>query len=286
MPKTDWSARSSPPRRRHWPVPPEAAGAQDGDRPPRGRAQGPGKTAAGRQRRHFVAPYPYTDDQREAIGRALAACGLGDATAREIFIGAIAYDLAVLEAALTDQSAAPAPSPTLPPEPAPAEAAAPETTPAVTDAERELATHAAACAEALAALDADARQRLLATRAAEDPLRRGYGAAYLDALASELASLAALLTETGAAEPEPQPEAPDTPTLAPPPAATAPGTSPDDTALAFVRHAASVYEQCFDARPAGDPDGPFAQALAAVSDATGIAIPTDARLLRLALGPR
>lgn len=280
MPKTDWSARSSPPRRRPWLVPPEADGAQDSDRPPRGRAQAPGKAAAGRQRKHFVAPYPYTDDQRKAIDEALAARGLGDATAREIFIGAIAYDLAVLEAALTEQSA--------PPEPSPAEAAAPRTTPAVTDAERELATHAGACAEALAALDEDARQRLLAAHAARDPLCRGYGAAYLDALAGELASLAALLTETSPARPEPQPEASDATMLAPAPApaAVAPGTSPDDSALAFIRHAASVYEQCFDARPAGDPDGPFAQALAAVTDATGIAIPTDAGLLRQALGPR
>jgi hypothetical protein len=278
MPKTDWSARSSPPRRRPWLVPPEADGAQDGDRSPRGRAQGPGKAAAGRQRKHFVAPYPYTDNQRKAIDDALAARGLGDATAREIFIGAIAYDLAVLEAALTEQTA--------PPEPPPAEAAAPKTTPAVTDAERELATHAGACAEALAALDADARQRLLTARAARDPLCRGYGAAYLDALAGELASLAALLTETSPGRPEPQPEVPEAPTVTPPPAAAAPGTSPDDSALAFIRHAASVYEQCFDARPAGDPDGPFAQALAAVTDATGIAIPTDAGLLRQALGPR
>jgi hypothetical protein len=282
MPKTDWSARSSPPRRRPWLVPSEPAGTGDDGHARGAHAQGRGQTAGGRQRKHFVEPYPYTDEQRERIDQALAACGLGDATAREIFIGAIAYDLAVLQAALTEHSAAPTPA-----APQSAEAAPALTTaPAVTDAERELASRAGACAEALAALDVAARQRLLAARAAADPFRRDYGAAYLDALTAELTQVAAVLSAAQAPEPGAQrAEAPE-PTVDPshPPAAH--GIGPDEKAVAFVRHAASVYGQCFDARSDADPNGPFAQALKAVGDATGIAIPTDASLLRRALDSR
>ncbi len=61
--------------------------------------------------KRFVEPYPYTDEQRAAIAATLATDGVGDDTAREIFIGAIAYDLALLEAAAKEPAPAPSPAP-------------------------------------------------------------------------------------------------------------------------------------------------------------------------------
>ncbi|NBC14074.1 MAG: hypothetical protein GVY09_12150, partial [Gammaproteobacteria bacterium] len=47
--------------------------------------------------------------------------------------------------------------------------------------------------------------------------------------------------------------------------------------------AAKVYEQCFDDRPAAAAEGPFAQVLRSIAEATDIAIPTDTAMLQRAL---
>ena len=67
--------------------------------------------AGGKPAKRFVEPYPYTDEQRAEIAAALATDGVGDDTAREIFIGAIAYDLALLQAAASEPAQAPSPVP-------------------------------------------------------------------------------------------------------------------------------------------------------------------------------
>ncbi|WP_462330442.1 hypothetical protein, partial [Thiohalocapsa halophila] len=69
----------------------------------------------------------------------------------------------------------------------------------------------------------------------------------------------------------------------PPPAAPASAADAEAMALAFIRHAAKVYEQCFDDRPAAAAEGPFAQVLRSIAEATDIAIPTDTAMLQRAL---
>jgi hypothetical protein len=273
-------------------VPPQANGGSgdaddDGqDRAARGR--GGRQTKPGKSRKHFVEPYPYTAEQRDAITRVLADSGLGDATAREIFIGAIAYDLALLAAALAEPDATPTATPATAPTPRrrpKAAKGAPAAADAPTDAESGLAERARAFAAALSALDDAAQARLLTALTRTDPFRREYGAAYLEALATEADRLGAALA---AAEPG-APGSEAEPTAEPLQATPAPATEPPptnlaaDAGLAFVRHAASVYEQCFDARPDAAADAPFAKALRAVANVTGIPIPDDESLLRRTL---
>jgi hypothetical protein len=74
-------------------------GLGSGEAPPRRAREAAEKPAkAGPPAKRFVEPYPYSDEQRAAIAAAIAAEGIGDEMAQDIFIGAIAYDLAALKA--------------------------------------------------------------------------------------------------------------------------------------------------------------------------------------------
>lgn len=300
MPKTNWSARSSPGHRRPWLVPPGTDPAASPNAPGAKPARSAGtRSAAGKPKKHFVEPYPYTAAQRKAIERALADCELGDATAREIFIGAIAYDLAMLAAGLAEQHA---------PEISTPQAAATDTatTPDQaasqpsgerTGAETVVAQRARALADALAALDAPTRGHLTNRLTDSDPLRRVYAEAYLDALTAELMHLGHALSE-GEASPDATPAATadashsereaGTETALPAPAqapaaASASAADLEAIALAFIRHAAKVYEQCFDDRPVAAAKAPFAQVLRAIAEVTDITIPAETGLLQRAL---
>ncbi|MCG6943556.1 MAG: hypothetical protein LJE69_20185 [Thiohalocapsa sp.] len=300
MPKTDWSERNAPTPRQPWRMPPHAAtdGEHAGDvgkSKRTARARNQNQPPAGKPKKHFVEPYPYTAEQRKTVSEALADCGLGDATAREIFIGAIAYDLAVLKAALATRT-----EPQSVAEPPPAAAKIAERQPLATrsgsQAERQLAERAQALLQALDALDEPACAALLSALTGSDPFRRDYGPAYLGALQVEVSRIAraaaaiagATTGDAGPSEPargEPEP----TPPRRKPATARGKRSAPaadEKSALGFIRHAASVYEQCFDAGPDPAPDAAFARMLKAVAAATDIAIPTDSQLLRRALEQR
>ncbi|MBK1633508.1 hypothetical protein CKO31_22725 [Thiohalocapsa halophila] len=296
MPKTDWSARSSPGHRRPWLVPPGTDPAASPNTPNATPApSAKPRSAASKSKKHFVEPYPYTAAQRTAIERALADCELGDATAREIFIGAIAYDLAVLAAGLDEQRE---PETSAPQAAATDTATAPEQAAsqpsgkradAGAGAEELVAERARALADALAVLDARTRAHLTHRLTDSDPLRRVYADAYLDALGAELAHLGHALSKaettqdaaSAATADAGQPRSRARAEPASPPPASAADT--EAMALAFIRHAAQVYEQCFDDRPAAAAKAPFAQVLRAVAKATDTAIPTDTGLLQRAL---
>ncbi len=295
MPKTDWTARSSPDRRRPWLPPTDPAAGETKRVAPDGATRTPLRTdsAEAKPHKHFVEPYPYTPAQRAAITKALAKSRLGDATARDIFIGAIAYDLAAFAAALAQQPAPDAAAGgTAASEPATEPAAAATPRGALT----VIADHARVLADALTGLDADRRTELADHLSATDPLGRAYGASSLDALGAEIGRLATLAGAADAAQAGPGVTATAAPAAAPAPMRAIvepPGATPSPTqlaaasealALGFIRHAASVYEQCFDAQPEPDAAAPFAAVLQAVADATGIAIPTETDLLRQALG--
>jgi hypothetical protein len=274
MPKTDLRARGDPrPSALH--LPQEEPPEEPGDAGRRGRARKAGQAPKPAPAKRFIEPYPFTEPQRQAIAAALTHIGLGDATAREIFIGAIAYDLAVLDDALARRGDTATPAR----EPAPATAAPADPSSAADTAVTALARPAQALADALAALDADSRTRLQDALGNSDRYRRDYGGAYLDALAGELTRLAAAAgtlsrpAATGSATaPKPRRK---------PRAASAP-RSAADSGLGFIRHAAKVFEQCFEAKPAAD--GAFTRALGSIAEITGVAIPLDAPLLRHALG--
>jgi hypothetical protein len=284
------------------PPPPliDAADAEFGPGGQRGRG---GAGTAGRRKRkdakRFIEPFAYNDGQRAAIAEALEALGLGDEMTRDIFIGAIAYDLSVLDAALGQAADAASTAPTAdsshredPPALDRAKtSASTQATPAQHDAPRQsspsfraLAAKAAALEEALRDLPEPDRGRLLETLSAQDRFRRDHGLGYLKALQDELASLRAAASDPTAStgeEPVADPTSAsmsaiggDGPT--PKAGASKPAEAPrSDAATAFIRHAASVYVQCFDTRPSPDAGGPFALALKAVADATDIPIPVD-----------
>lgn len=218
----------------------------------------------GNPTRRFIEPYQFDEPQRRRLDAALAAAGLDDGVARAIFIGAIAYELAVLKAALDGAAGTAAPAAAVEPPPAPI-AATPF--PALAAALESLTA-------ALTNLPAEARNALRDALAATDPFARGYGEAYLGALVLELGRVATA-SRTCADQAPPRPAALPAPATAPTPRA--------DPARRFIAHAGRVFQESFDAAPSTAPDAPFARALAAIATVTGTPLPTDGATLALAL---
>ena len=279
--------------------------------------------AGPRTAKRFVEPYPYTEDQRAAITATLAADGVGDTTAREIFIGAIAYDLALLQAAcaesssttsaLTDQAHDQAPGsmaeskatagassePDLSTEAtrdaASTDARPPASAASLSDAARRLAI-------ALNGLDKDQRHLLGVALQASDRFGRVHDDGYLGAIARELERIAEATASLAVMQPvedrDQHPPSPRTQASGASPTATAataprqqarpaqrqPPAQTHPAALAFIRHAANVYEQCFDAPPSLKAQGPFAHVLQAIAHTTGVQVPSQARILKQAMG--
>jgi len=241
------------------------------------------EAADGRSAKRFVEPFQFDDAQRAAIIETLAGDGVGDDTAREIFVGAIAYDLAVLKAAAEkpapepkqetpDSSAAPA-------EPAPKPALVPPV-PSV----HPLAGAARALAVEIGGLSEQDRQRLGEALRTSDPFGRPHDASYLTAVLAEIQRIAEAAERIAPSPPETAPApgpAEKKPVLVR--ARPKPPSEPSAAAIAFIRHAASVYEQCFDAAPTAKASDPFAHVLAAIAKATGIPLPRQAQVLRQAL---
>jgi hypothetical protein len=301
MPKSDWNARTTTGYGRPARTPPKEAllepddgraggSAKRGSASPRQGGRPKAASAELKSAKRFIEPYPFTAAEHEAIGKALADAGLGDATAREIFIGAIAYDLAVLADVLARRAPA-GPGSTDAASGKPAPSAAPE--PALRAAASQqpaLVQPARALIDALGGLDDAERSRLLAALCAGDPYRRDYGPAYLDALVTELtrvADAAGTPAPSSATGPpprrKPRPQPGSRPEQRQTTVTAAPNASAETSAVAFLRHAAKVYEQCFDAKPEPAASKAFAKTLTALAEATGIAIPRNGELLRRAL---
>jgi len=282
--------------------------------------------AGGKPAKRFVEPYPYTDEQRAEIAAALATDGVGDDTAREIFIGAIAYDLALLQAAASEPAQAPSPVPAELQNQRPDQthggsgqgsesdepprsvsessvAASSDTTsnsaPQARSPVASLSDMAQTLAASLRALDHDQRRVLGGALEKSDPFDRSHDNAYLNAIAGELERIA-----RAAGELRPEPAAPQRASAAPPKApAKAPVSAtaakvqaashpahkqsvapPHPAALAFIRHAANVFEQCFDSPPSLKAQDPFARVLSTIAATTGVPVPSQVRVLRQALG--
>lgn len=253
--------------------------------------------------KRFAEPYLFDDDQHAAIDRALTEAGVDDPSGRAIFIGAIAYDVAALAAALrapptdTKDTAAPVREALQlrhePPEvPTPAETSAAPGSRATGDVEDLAAVAQAAerLRQCLEALDDAARDRLLAAVSAADTFARGHGADYLAALALEAGRVGS--SAGSAAERLAKPQQQARPSAAQPsparvdvrPQASEPQPQMSDAAaLHFIRQAARVYQESFDTAPTTRAAGPFARALAAIAKVTGLPIPTRVADLKRAL---
>lgn len=281
--------------------------------------------ADGKPAKRFVEPYPYTDEQRAAIAGTLATDGVGDNTAREIFIGAIAYDLALLQAAETEPAPIPSPAPARLPKQRPDQtqaepgkdsesdapflsgsepsvaasiSAAPDAEPQTQASVASIADTAHRLAASLLALDHDQRRVLGGALRQSDPFDRSHDDAYLSAIASELGRIAraasdltpAPVSQVPSAAPPtraakvPAPPTADRVQAASQPAHKQSATPPHPAALAFIRHAANVFEQCFDNPPSLKAQDPFARVLSAIAETTGVPVPSQVRVLRQALG--
>jgi hypothetical protein len=246
----------------------------------------------GEPAKRFVEPFQYDAAQRRAILDALADAGLADDDTREIFVGAIAYDLALLQAAAGEAAAS---------EPAPSERESPERDVADreptaqveiadigTNRRGALAETARDLAAQLDGLNSPQRQRLGAALRLSDPFDRDHDDAYLRALLNEirrLADAAADIAPSVSAPMSATPEAAPAPSRAPvrrPEAARQAGPTSED-AIAFIRHAAKVYEQCFDSLPSSKASDPFARVLKVIAKATGVPVPSQVRVLKKAL---
>lgn len=239
----------------------------------------------------FVEPYQFDGNQRAVIDAALVANGLGDGNARAIFIGAIAYDLAVLQ---SHAATTPSPKPNSTPNPVTKQAVVPAMT-VVAEAARGLA----AC---LAALDDKQLTALGAALQAADHFDREHDHGYWNAVRNEAERIAGAAVDLASAQrDEPAASAHTDQPVRSADSSTpnavrtdvAPGKtkstarslarSPDLAALTFIRSAADVYAQCFDEPPSAMAGEPFARVLTAVGKTTGVAVPTQARMLKSAL---
>ncbi|ESQ14102.1 MAG: hypothetical protein N838_08770 [Thiohalocapsa sp. PB-PSB1] len=261
--------------------------------------------------KRFVEPYQYSDQQYAAIEAALAANGLEDGTARAVFIGALAYDLAVLQSRIPAPAEPPA-SPessvvkAIPDADMDAQTSVPAARPQQIEPWMNLVETASHLAAGLTALDDAERSELCTELRQSDPFDRACDAIYFNAVINEIQRIAQAADnhaskqapkqlEQGAPEPSRPSERsvkakPLTPTAVKSGRinASAGGTfshpsAPEPADLAFIRHAAGIFAQCFDQPPSAKTTEPFARVLRAVAKATGVAIPTQARVLKLAL---
>ena len=286
-----------------------SAGASNRAGGERGSAQ-PGADAAAKPSqpspKRFVEPYPFDDEQRRLIDQALVDAGVDDASGRAIFIGAIAYDVALLGAAMkADEASAE------PPAESPPRAAAAERSPAkpATDRDiespslqtlKQLAEAAEQLRQGLNALDPTDTTRLIEALNAGDPFARGHGPDYLAAVTAELGRIAAACGRMldGAGSPEADQAAGPVDRAAPPPPDRAPAGSgaarPKQRGMSdprathpagqrFVEDAARVYREAFDLQPTSRAGDPFARALKAIAKATELPIPTDVATLKQVL---
>lgn len=286
-----------------------AAGASNRAGGERGNAQ-PGADAVAKPSqpspKRFVEPYPFDDEQRRLIDQALVDAGVADASGRAIFIGAIAYDVALLGADMkADEARAETPAESRP------QAAAAERSAAkrVTDLDierpslqtlKQLAEAAEQLRQGLNALDPTDTTRLIDALNAEDPFARGHGPDYLAAVTAELGRIAAacgrMLDAAGAPDADQAAGQADRAPSPPPdtaPAGTGAARSEQrgrsdrrathPAAQRFVEDAARVYREAFDLQPTSRARDPFARALRAIAKATGLPIPTDVATLKQVL---
>jgi hypothetical protein len=273
--------------------------ASSGARPIKvaGRAASPaGGRSKGQPAKRFVEPFQYDEVQRRAILEALAEAGLDDDT-REIFVGAIAYDLALLQAAAGETALAERQRSER--EPATQDQAARvDATKGGADTAGPLAETARSLAAQLEGLSAGQRDALADALRRSDPFDRAHDDAYLRALlgeirriaeaAADIAQPASMRVSTAAVA---APEQSSTGSTTKPPATRssqrpAPDQQtkpPSEAAIAFIRHAAKVYEQCFEARPSSKSSDPFARVLKVIAKATGVPVPSQTRVLKQAL---
>ena len=200
----------------------------------------------------FVEPLRLDDRQRASLLQVLRKLRVGDAYGRELFLAAIEYDLANYQQQAGSEP--PAPEPAHQPTPNPDQ-----------EALTPLAAAIRSVCEKIDALDEPARASLLQDLHQGDRFQRTYDARYLSELRCELEMLGQACTSAPTSDAAPAPAR-----------LSASGRQ-------LISRIADAYTDCFEIKPATEPDGPFAQILAHLLQITAIDLPTDEAALKQSL---
>jgi len=199
----------------------------------------------------FVGATHLDDDQKARICKALKKKKVGDEIGRQIFIGAVEYQISAFAQRL-EHRVAPEPKTSV------LNAALEKTLRAIVEKARVLSA-------LLRDLPDSAKTKLTGTLAGQDERGRGYDQRYLCELGCEIDRLErACATATSDVGPETQ--EPD------------PASSRD-----FVAKLAYIFSECFESAPTADKDGAFCAALEVLGEVTGLVIGTDPEFITQAL---
>lgn len=221
------------------------SGEESGSPPSNGDSEGP----------RFVEPFRFDAKQKNSLLQVLRRLRIGDTDGREIFMVAIAYDLAAYKAQAVDEL------------PATTQPESPQAPPAQGLALEPMAAAITALCEQLDSLDGTSRERLVAELQRGDRFQRGYDERYLTELRCELDLLGQLCATPATASVQ---ATTPTPTLSP-------------QARHLITRLANAYNDCFEDPPTADPEGPFAQVVVQLCQIAAIELPTDADSLTQAL---
>jgi hypothetical protein len=191
----------------------------------------------------FVGPTHLDDDQKARICNSLEKQGIGDDIGRQIFIGALEYQISAFAHQLGRQVQ-------MEPKKGGLRSAVEKTLQAIAEKARILSG-------LLRELPTDSKSSLTANLAARDERGRGYDERYLCELGCEIDRLERACSAIDH-DLEPEEAEPD------------PASSRD-----FVAKLANVFSECFEMQPSAEADGPFRYSLQVVGDVTGLAIGSE-----------
>lgn len=199
----------------------------------------------------FVGATHLDDDQKARICKALKEKKVGDEIGRQIFIGAVEYQISAFAQRL-EHRIAPEPKTNA------LNAALEITLRAIVEKARVLSA-------LLRDLPDSAKKKLTGTLASQDERGRGYDQRYLCELGCEIDRLARACA-TAASDVEPETQEPD------------PASSRE-----FVAKLAYIFSECFESTPTAYEDGAFRAALEVLGEVTGLVIGTEPEFITRAL---
>ena len=201
----------------------------------------------------FVGATHLDDYQKAQIFKALKKEKIGDEIGRQIFIGALEYQISTFAERLERR---------MDPEPE-----ADGLNAAVQNTLKAIVEKAHALSDLLRQFPDGAKANLISNLTAQDERGRGYDERYLCELGCEVDRL-----ERASAA------AADQVAVGPEPALPNPASSSD-----FVAKLADVFSECFEMQPTPDANGPFRASLLVLGDVTGLVIGSEPEFLSRAL---
>lgn len=197
----------------------------------------------------FVGATHLDDDQKTRILKALKKEKIGDEIGRQIFIGALEYQISNFAHSLA-QRVAPAPGPR-------------EPNATLVKILEAIVEKAGILSGLLRELPDGAKRNLTRRLCVQDELGRSYDERYLCELGCEIDRLERACKGIGAVpDPEPEPALPD------------PTASAD-----FVAKLADAFSECFEMQPTAEADGPFRASLLVLRNITGLLIASEPEFL-------